>query len=441
MTLNLSILLFVLLGSVVIAGVSILTARGFWQRIMLLGVFSGLLLYSGIGAAYTEVSTSYLIYYFGFLLAVAIGFCFFRVALIGVSVYSGRTLTRVLNSVDYHPGWLMIIWIYLLLHLILLVYPEFRLHHLLVPPSPDLTTAFAKRFVEQEMNVVLKLLDYARLLLAPFFYIALFRYRKQMKCVILLLVILLYIQYVEGGYIGRGTVVMTLALIGLSLWVLRPRYRPSLIIGVALLVPIILCVSYVYGVVRIGGTVDEFNPISGAITIIEKETSFPRNVGMPIIEAGERVSLTDYAKWVITLPIPKVLTGSIEGARINYEISEIVLGVGPGEKGWYVVLPGLVAESVYIYGPYFFWLHGVFVAFPAALVVRLMERTPQLLFLQAYVVLLFAYVLNRGGIAALLPVVTNEFMLFYLYVFVLVFRLIPKHCNAVQNNNPASVNQ
>ena len=137
------------------------------------------------------------------------------------------------------------------------------------------------------------------------------------------------------------------------------------------MLPLVLVASYVYGVVRIGGTVGELSFWEAVTPVMETETSFPRDVGMLVIEKAARVDLSDYVKWIVTLPIPKILTGEIGGARINYEISEYVSGVSPGQKGWYVVLPGLIAESVYIYGNYFFWLHGGFIAFLAALVVRL----------------------------------------------------------------------
>lgn len=422
---DLTILIFVLLGSIIIGGLAVLTVRGFWQRIMLIGILSGFLLYSGIGIAHLEVPNDYLIYYFGFLIAFSFAFLFFRVAFVGISIQSGRGLTRVFANVHNSPWWASIIWVYLLLHLVLLIYPEFRLHYLLAPPPLDLTTVWIAMFEPQEQNFLLKLIWYADILLTPFFYIALFRYRQHIWRAGLILALLLYIQYVAGGYISRSEIGMALAIILLVQWVNQPRSRPKLMLGVAVMTPLLLVAFYVHTVVRIGGIVEDLNPAHAIITVLESEIMFPRNVGIPIIEGGERVCLIDYAKWIIALPIPKVLTGEI-GARINFEISEIVLGVGPGEIGWYVVLPGLMVESVYIYGNYFFWLHGVFIALLAAFVIRLLERTPQLLFFKAYVIVLFAFVLNRAGIGGLLPVVVNEFLLFYLYVFVVVFGLFRK---------------
>lgn len=425
--LDLAVIFVVILGSLVIGGVAMLSVRGFWSRLMLLGILAGLLLYSGIGGAYKEVPSYYLLYYFGFLFAFCLGFWFWRAAFFGTRDFSGRVLTRGLANIDHHPGWLMVIWVFLLLHLFPLVYPDFRLHWLLTPPALDIVPFWTALFQPREMDTLLKVVEHARLLLTPFFYIALFRYRERIHLAALIFALILYIQFVDNvGYIARGQVVMTLALIGIVLWVNRPRYRSTLVFGAAALLPVILVASYMFNVIRIGGTVSEFRPIHAIGTVLEQETSFVRNVGMPIIESGKRVDLAGYLTWIVTLPIPNILTGEIEGARVNYEIAEFILGIGPGEPGWYIPLAGLVSESVFIFGPYFFWIHAIFVAFLAALLVQLIERTPQLLFLQAYVVLLFAFVLNRAGIGALLPEVVNVFMLFYLYVFVVMFGLSRK---------------
>jgi len=423
MNLDPLIFLFVFLGTLLIGGLSVVDARGVWQRLLLGGIYSGLWLYSGVGATDPEVPGYYLIYYFSFLVAFACAFWIFRVAFVHLSISRGHVITRVLGSVDCHPVWPMIIWAYLLLYLIPLIYPEFRLYQLLAPMAPNLTMNWAANWATKEINVFHKLLEYAQVLLTPFFYIALFRYRRRLGLIALIFVSLLYLQYVDISYISRGTIIIEFATIWLAIWVDRPNNRRALMAIMVALIPVVLAAAYYYSRIRIGGYVGDITSLDAIVRTLEVETSFPHNVGIPVIESGETVDPAAYITWMLTLPIPKLLTGAIEGARINYEISEIVLGLSPGQKGWYVVLPGLVAESVYIYGQYFFWLHAVFIAFLAALVIRLMERTPQLLFLLAYIVVIFAYVLNRGGISGLLIILINNFMLFYPFVFVCVFGL------------------
>lgn len=426
MTFQLHVFFVTIMGTFLISALTFRAVKGYWQRFLWLGLISGVFIYNGVGAAYAEVPGNYLIYYFGFILALACSFFFFTATFAGLSRHSGRVLNQALSDIDRQRGWDIIIWAFLFLHFIPLLYPEFRLYEFFNPTPPDLKASFLKRFQVQEVNVFLKITDYVRTLMTPFFFIALYKHRRQIIKVVLVLLFLLYIQYVDKSYIDRSAVGMTALLIFISLWVIRPDYRKRLVvIGIAL-GPLVIAASYFYGIIRIGGGTHDFNFWQAVWEMIYQETGFPIRVGMPIIESGQRVDLSSYFRWILTLPIPKILTGDIAGARINYEISEVILGTSMGGRDWYVVLPGAVAESVYIYGRSFFWLHGVFIGFLGAVVVRLVERAPQLLFLQAHLVLLFFYVLNRAGIAALLPDIVNHFILFYGFIFFLVFNPLHK---------------
>ncbi len=424
MNIDFSVLAVILFGTLIIGIVSILSARGIWQRVLLFGFYSGLCLYNGVGAAYSDVPNYYIIYYFGFLISFACAFWLFRYFFTPLSVRTGKVLRRTLSKVDNSRLWHSIVFLSLFLHFISLIYPEIKLHQLISPPTPDLRSAFSARWEMQQIDILLKLVDYIRILLTPFFYIALFRYRHRVIRLILIIAMLLYFQYVAKAYIGRGRVLIEIGIIGVGLWVYYPKKRFHLTILALVAIPFILVGSHFYAIIRLGDTPIDITPTQAALKIVESETSFPRKVGMPIIESNQRVDMKSYVTWIVTLPIPKVLTGEIKGARVNYEISEIVLGGTRGQPGWYIVLPGLVAESIYIFGNYFFWLHAVFIAFLAVLLIRLLEKTPQLLFLKAFVVVTFAYHLNRAGISGPLPVVINGFLLFYVFVFLCTFRLI-----------------
>src|SRR5690606_15260236 len=96
---------------------------------------------------------------------------------------------------------------------------------------------------------------------------------------------ILYVQYVATGYIGRGDMVMAMALVGLALWMHRPRLRPALIAVAIMMLPVVLAASYIYGTIRIGGSVSDVGLLQIA-SVIDTETGFPRDVGMPIIESG-----------------------------------------------------------------------------------------------------------------------------------------------------------
>lgn len=416
MTFEASKLLLVLLGTGVIGGIAVLVAKGTTQRLMLIGLLGGLLWYSGIGAADSQVPFGFIFYYFGLAAAIVIGFHGARVIFLPIAVKLERRVAPTLGPMTGGLGWVMVILAYLLLSTFPLVWPESRLSMLFSPPAPDLSRAFFLRF-DETPDPVSRIVAYAQLLMSPFFLVALYRLRSHVVLICLILCVLLYLRYVASAYISRGEVLVQVVMMVMAVWILRPSYRRILLLSAVALMPLLFYALYWYGMARIGATVQNEGFLAAAGLVLESELSFPKYVGVAIVESEARVDLPAYFTWLFTLPIPKVLTGEIAGARVNYEISEIVLGRPMGSYGWYVVLPGLVAESVYIYGRVLFWVHGLFLGALAALFARIAERLPQLLFLYLHVALLFAYSLNRGGVSSLLPPVINSYLLFYVFIF------------------------
>jgi hypothetical protein len=142
--------------------------------------------------------------------------------------------------------------------------------------------------------------------------------------------------------------------------------------------------------------------------------------GVPLIESGARMDLSRYLAWVFTLPLPGFLKGNLDVALINYELSEVVLSRSIGSREWYVVLPGLLAESIYIYGLWFFWIHAFFIGFMLSFFCRMSEGSPYLGVMFLFIVVMFMYNINRAGIAGVLPVLVNGFMLFYIVSLFLI---------------------
>lgn len=414
-------LLAILVVSFLLGTFALFGLRGSLQRTMLLGLLIGLLFYSGIGGADVSVPSSYIASYFIFFVAVIAGFRVARPVLFPASQAMGRLLPPAFVNIDKIRKWRYVIVAYILLSFFPLIWPEFKLQNLISLEVPDLGSLFLREFV-REPDVLTRLFGYLHLLLTPFFYVALYRLRFQLWWVIALFALLIYVEYSVNAYIGRSSIMQYIGVFGLSMWWLRPEYRHKIYIFGVVALPLLLYGFYIYQVIRIGGVVGDISLLSAVLGVLEIELGFPKDVGVPIIESAKHVDLASYFTWILTLPIPKVLTGPIIGARINYEISEIVLGTPTGTDGWYVVLPGLVAESIYIYGRYFFWLHGFFVGALAMLMARIMERSPQMLFLQMNVVLLFAYVLNRAGIGAVLPLLVNQFLMFYILLLIVASR-------------------
>lgn len=420
-------LIIVLIGSIFTCCIAVSRAHGWHQRLMLFCMLLGLLAYSGVGSAMEGVATEFVFFYFVFAIAIAVGFHLSRHIFLPMSRSIGSRVPRALPDIDCRAQWRRVIIAYTILSAFPLVWPEFRVQQLLKPSRPDILMGFFVHF-DETPDVLTKLFGYAKLLLGPFFFVALYRFRSRLGRVFCIFAILSYIQYVVSfNYIGRSQVMMYLLILFLAAWMLYPEKRSRLTIVAVSFIPIFLVASYAYSVIRMGRFLGNFGFSDAMDAVLGVEFGLVRDVGMVIYEKGSRIDTAGFIRWLVTLPIPKVLTGPIPVVRINYDISEIVLGVRTGASGWYVVLPGLVAESIYIYGKYLFWIHGVFLGGFAAFFVRLMERVPQFLFLFLYVVVLFGYNVNRAGITGLLPVVTNEFLLFYLYLFAMVYQSSSTH--------------
>ncbi len=421
-TLDLTRLFFIISGSVCLSSIAVFLAKGKAQRFLLLAFLAGLAWYSGIGAADPAVSLEYVLFYFIFFLASCLGFHFSKIVFYPMSSQIGRKVPDFLGDMSKGNGSLTLIFVYILLTFFPLVWPEMRILKLIYPGVPNLNIAFGD-YLNPQIDVTSKLLGYIKILLTPFFYLSLYRLRKNLLLISTVVFLLLYLVYIDHDYIGRGTVLSEVGGLIIAIWFLKPNYRRFIFLFVASLFPIIVYLSYWYGNFRIGGNIEGINFWDAVSSLLAQELSFPKRVSMRLLELGTRTNLAKYFTWIVTLPLPKFLTGGFDIPQFGFNISEIVLGLPTGSVGWYVVLPGLVGESFYLYGPHFFWLHGFFCGFLACFFVRLVERVPQFLFLYAHLLILFFYYLNRGGIFSLLPRVINYFLLFYVFIFFIIFPL------------------
>ena len=423
LNLNLPLLVVIALGSMLVVLPAAAWLPRDTQRAMLVAITAGLFFFSGIGASSQEVSGLFVAFYFvtlgGIVLSFIVGLAMFG----RISRSASPKIISALGDIDGGKVWTWAVVAYVALLFFPLLWPEVRLDRLLSPPAPDLRAVMAARF-EGTIDPFTRLVGYGQLLLTPFFYVALYRWRDRMWFVLLLLVGVLYLEYIAAAYVGRGVVLKHLVLWIFGVWWWQPRKRKWILLGTFASMPFVLYASYWYARARLGAEAGSESLLEAMGSVLAVEWSFVERVGMPLLESGRTVDLPAYALWVATLPLPKIFTGPIEGARINYEISEIVLGVAWGAPGSYVVLPGLVAESVYVFGPFLFWIHALCIGVMAAAFVSLTERIPPFGFVFGLGIWLFGYVLNRAGISAVLPVIMNEFLLFYCVLGYVYFRSV-----------------
>jgi hypothetical protein len=307
---------------------------------------------------------------------------------------------------------------YLLTYGMRLVYPEFKLHLLLLPPSPDIVAEFTSRFTAPP-DTISKLFDALSHLFFPFYLLAVMYYRHRFFLFVLLLGLPLYILYCAQSYIGRGEILTLVLVVAMIQWYLRPHVRKYIIILGLLCVPLIPAALIYYQDMRLGNVHAELEVSSQEAVnyLVFTETSFPV-FSEQIISSGKQIDLKRYFIWMLTLPIPKAITGPMNPPSAGMEMSEILLGLRMGQKGFFALLAGLLTESVYIYGVKLYFIHAIIIAFVMACVVRITEGE-QLLFLIFLMLMIdLTYRLNRAGLGPALATVVNLY--FSLYILFLL---------------------
>jgi hypothetical protein len=397
-------------------------AVGTDQRLILLGLLGGFLVYSGIGTTYTDVPSYLMISYFIVSLAMMAGFALGKTVFARMGEIVSAKSVSLFDRIDTRVFAYSFIAAIIVIKLINLIYPEYKLDLLVRPPAPDIASWFNARFEVNE-TALEKIIRYFEILITPFVYVALYFFRRNLFSLVAVIFVIRYMEYVDVAYIARGTVVSDLLIITLITWQERKQWRPFLVIGALISLPVILYLLGQYSVVRMGGYYQGSGVFDGALNVLTEETSFLSQGGVQVIESGQRVNMPSYLIWMATLPIPDFLKGDLPVALVNYEIATLILGKQPGDPGFYVTLSSLLAESYYLFGPAFFWIHGLFCGFIAAMFARICERVPYFRILAIYVAVLFLHNLNRGGIASILPELTNGFLAFYLFLFVIPARV------------------
>ena len=398
-----------------------LVCKGTTQRLMLVPIILGFTFYNGFAISTTEAPTYMIVGYFLFIIALIAGFRFGAVLAHPLGVTIARNATPVLSEFAEGRMARQMILFYFILIFITLVVPTFKVHLLLAPPNPDIRALFDARFTESR-GAIGAMIAIFTALTKPLYYLALYRYRHRLGLLAALVLAPLYMQYVRDAYIGRYEILFSLIYIFMMAWAFKPRWRTALGLGALLALPVLATLAHAYTFTRLGNSADYSGSADALLSLLEAETMLPIEIGIPLVESGQRGSLIGYVVWLLTLPIPGFLKSGLPIMLVNYEISEIVLGRPPGSQGFYVVLPGLIGESMFLYGKEFYLLHPLTIGLIIGMFAAILQNIPRMNALIYFVVILFFFNLNRGGVASVMPVLINGFLLFGIIVFFAILR-------------------
>jgi hypothetical protein len=368
--------------------------------------------YSGLGGSLKEIDKHYFSYYVIYTIFISIGLYFGK----GRSEnYVGNRLidNKLTKLIDKYGT--TIIVLFLILKLTTLIYPQFLLHRLFSPPAPDLRSVFAERFENQESTLLETISYYLLSLLTPFFFLSLYKFRLKPWKLMLLIFIVPYIDYCRVGYIGRGDMLQYFFVILTSIYLFKPNWRKLIIGFLIIFLPTLIIFMVNYTQIRIGGTASVDNTFIALEQLIYSESNYPLWFSTIYHEPFDLNNLITYVKWFLTLPIPGFLKGDI-GLRGD-EIAGLLLGIESGQRGFYIVLPGLVGESVFYFGKYFFWIHSLLVGLLGGYTFRILYKYHQMNILLFYSTFVLTYFINRGGTGSGFPLILKVLLVFYIIIY------------------------
>ncbi len=381
--------------------------------------FWGLYFYGGIGASSYETGASYTFYFLIFLAAFVF---FYRLRYIFPNALrnsiSGFYRTGGKTMYDEALSGKIIIYIYLFTCFLSLLYPEFKVGSLFHPPAPNGVEALLNSVNNSEskdLDIISKLIFYIRLLILPLYFLALAKYAKRPFIFFLLVFLPLYFDYCSSEYVGRGLILIDLGVWYISVYRFNKKIRVPLVAATVVVLPLLLILFYTYSIARLG---NEFNINLDASVIGDLfygEINFPDSF-QSVVDSGQHVHFTGFITWLVTLPFPKFLFGSLLNVPVlNFELSEIVLGVNRNDPSFWVKLTGYISESYYVFGEKFFWVEALMVAWLSKTIFFLLRLIKGSEVLIIYVAIQFGFMFSRAGLGAILPAFTNGFLALYFY--------------------------
>lgn len=367
-------------------------------------------IYSGIGWSYDYVDIEYVYYYFLYLLAFS------------MTLFSFRNKNEISSPLSYDnlEEWVLkkyaswIVCTYLLFCLLELVVPENKLLNLIHPPAPNLSDNFDKYVLLAFHRTFFEaLIYYTKSFLFPFYLFSLYRFRKNIFVLFFLFIFPLYIQLCHDSYIGRSEIMSNILVVIIFFYYEYRNLRKWILLGCLSAIPIIAIPLGLYTTYRTTGVFSFEWSSLGQIyeTLFLQETSFPFHFNEIIAHDGTMIK--KYCEWIITLFLPGCLK-SVDAYQFNIFISEYLLNLDRHAPSFFVLLSGLVCESLYIFGKYFFILHAVIMGMLASIPIRFLQSEKES-FLFCYLSIFLPYYMARGGTFSGYPFII-KFLLLYILI-------------------------
>ena len=377
------------------------TQRKFFYIILVVFIY----IYCGLGVGYARKTYfEYEVYYSIYVILLSFFLKLFYKKDIKMSVNSN------INSFSTKYSTLIFI-----VYFGMLLYPLIsrgELGLLLNPPSVDLThLTQANNF---ERNDVSGIFDSLKNFVVPFVYLALYKYRDKPYIVISFIISVYYIGYCRNAYIGRGAILAVLLLIAVYLYHYFPKIRKGVVVTAASIIPIIVIFFVSYISLRMGASVDNLSFGDSLNSLVESESyyySYFDDI------TGNATYLYNYIVWFITLPLPGFLKVFDVNMNFNALFTAHVIGASLGDVES-IALPGLVNESIFIFGKYLFFVHAILLAWVISMFYNSLHKNKSNFFVIINTMISLCLFLPRGGTSGPYSGAIKILFIFFLfYIF------------------------
>lgn len=316
--------------------------------IVLLALF--IYIYCGIGVGYADSSYfEYKVYYVLYVIVLSVSMRFFYKQDFKIPV--SENINRFTNK--YSTVIILLYYIFILLPLV----ESGKLGLLVRPPAPNLTEHFAD--VDFSQNKVSGLFDSIKNFIVPLFYLSLTKYIKKPKVLIPLFLFPHYVVYCNAAYMGRGSMAFILIYLFIYFYAFFPEKRKMLTIASLAGIPGIIVFFAAYVFIRQGVQADTTSLVDGFNFLIQSETYY---YSWYYDIVGDAKYLINYIVWFITLPLPGFLKPFNMSFGFNALFTMEVEGLYGLSDVTSIALPGLVNESIFIFGHSLFFLHAILFA-------------------------------------------------------------------------------
>lgn len=389
------------------------------KKVFIIFLMISYFIYSGIGISVLEDKLTYTFYYIIYTIVLVFSLYIFRSKGFNMSI----TDTEIGDLIDKYK--LKIIFLYTTLYLILLIFPENKLYLLLSPPSLDISNVMEMVVGEKKSDGFTSIITLLTNILMPFFYIALIRYKDKPLLLLFYILVPTYIIFCKDAYISRTVIVLNSLFYVSTLYYFNEHLRKKIIIIGSVVSFFSIFFLAAFTSIRSGDTVSNMSFGDALKSLFIIEGTFPSLFEDIYLNTIHGVTYGfEYITWLITQPLPGFLKSGFVDFNLNQQISKILLGVDNNDTVSFVLLTGLVSESVFIFGRSLFFIHAIIFGFIVNIFLNLVTSRENFKILALYSLLFTGLAIGRSGTSAtgVYPFMIKTIVYLPLILFLLNFK-------------------